>query len=60
MKIELISSFFRGRLTISELMDMSLSKINCLYRIAEQKSKSEAGKKQMSSEVIEDEMEAMM
>ena len=42
------------------MMNMSLSKLNCLYRIAEQKAKSENGQKQVESEMIEDEMEAAM
>ena len=39
-------------------MNMSLSDINSLYRIAEEREKTRAGKAQHESEVLEDELEA--
>lgn len=39
---------------------MPLSYINALYRIAEERLKTEEGKQQAESEAIEDEMEAVL
>lgn len=39
---------------------MPLSYINALYRIAEERIKSEEGKKQLEAEALEDEMEAAL
>lgn len=41
-------------------MNMPLSYINALYRIAEERSKTEDGKKQQEAEMVEDELEAAM
>ena len=43
-----------------ELMNMPLSYIDALYRIAELRMKSEEGRKQLEAETIEDEMEAAL
>ena len=43
-----------------ELMNMPLSYIDTLYRIAEERLKTEEGKKQAEAEAIEDEMEAAL
>jgi hypothetical protein len=37
-------------------MNMSLSDLNALYRIAEQREKTKDGKSQHASEVLEDEL----
>ena len=59
-KIESIATYYRGRTTFTELMNMPLSYIDTLYRIAEERIKTEEGKKQLEAEAIEDEMEAAM
>ena len=41
-------------------MNMPLSDINSLYRIAEQREKSKEGQQQHNAEQIEDEMEAVI
>jgi hypothetical protein len=43
-----------------ELMYMPLSYINALYRIAEERIKTEEGKKQAEAEALEDELEAAL
>ena len=41
-------------------MNMPLSYIDALYRIAEARLKTEEGRKQLEAEAIEDEMEAAL
>lgn len=42
------------------MMNLPLSYINALYRIASERSKTEEGQKQHESEILEDEMEAAL
>jgi hypothetical protein len=42
------------------MMNLPLSYINALYRIAEEQSKTKEGKEQKSAEVLEDELEAAL
>lgn len=55
-----MATYYRGRTTFMELMNMPLSYIDTLYRIAEERIKTEEGKKQLEAEAIEDEMEAAL
>lgn len=41
-------------------MAMPLSYVNALYRIAEQRAKTEEGKKRMEGEMLEDGLEEMV
>lgn len=56
----MIATYYRGRTSFIDLINLPLSYINSLYRIAEQREKTEQGKKAHESEVIEDEMEAAL
>jgi hypothetical protein len=59
-KIESIATYYKGRTSFLELMNMPLSYIDSLYRIAEARLKTEEGRKQLEAEAIEDEMEAAL
>jgi hypothetical protein len=41
-------------------MNLPLSYINGLYKIAEEEMKTEAGRKEKENEILEDEMEAAL
>lgn len=56
----MIATYYRGRTSFMELMNMPLSYINALYRIAEERLKTEEGQEQAEAEAIEDEMEAVL
>ena len=59
-KIEMLATFYRGRTSFTELMNLPLSYINALYRIAEQKMKDEEARKQLEAEQMEDGLEEAM
>ena len=56
----MIATYYRGRTSFLELMNMPLSYIDSLYRIAEERLKTEEGKKQLEAETLEDELEGAM
>jgi hypothetical protein len=56
----MIATFYRGRTSFSELMNLPLSYINALYQIAEQKVKDEEARKQLEAEQMEDGLEEAM
>lgn len=55
-----MATFYRGRTSFLDLMNMPLSYLDALYRIAEERIKSEEGKKQVEGEALEDELEAAL
>lgn len=56
----MLATFYRGRTSFTELMNLPLSYINALYRIAEQKMKDEEARKQLEAEQMEDGLEEAM
>lgn len=56
----MLATFYRGRTSFTELMELPLSYINALYRIAEQKMKDEEARKQLEAEQMEDGLEEAM
>ena len=56
----MLATFYRGRTSFTELMNLPLSYINALYRIAEQKMKDEEARKQFEAEQMEDGLEEAM
>ena len=56
----MLCTYYRGRTTFMEMMNMPLSYINTLYKIAEEQSKTKEGQEQKQAEVLEDEMEAAL
>jgi hypothetical protein len=56
----MLATYYRGRTTFTELMNLPLSYINTLYRIAEEREKTKAGQEQHAAEQLEDEMEAAL
>lgn len=54
----MLATYYRGRTTFGELMNMPLSYIHYLYKLAEKQAKSKEGQEQKAAEVLEDEMEA--
>jgi len=72
-KIESLATYYRGRISFLELMNMPLSYISTLYKIAEEREKAEQARKkaeeaqgktpgisQREAEALEDELEGMM
>jgi len=53
----MIATYYKGRTSFAELMNMPLSYINALYRIAEERSKTKEGQEQMKSEAVQDAIE---
>ena len=73
MKIEMLATYYRGRTTFGELMNMPLDYINTLYKIAEERTKAEHKKREEDEAngikpgisesqaiALEDEMEAAL
>lgn len=56
----MLATFYRGRTTFTELMNLPLSYINALYQIAERKMKDEEERKQHEAEQMEDGIEEAM
>ena len=56
----MLATFYRGRTSFTELMNLPLSYINALYRIAEQKMEDEEARKQPEAEQMEDGLEEAM
>lgn len=56
----MIATYYRGRTSFIDLMELPLSYINALYRIAEEREKTKEGQEQHKAEQLEDEMEAAM
>lgn len=54
----MIATYYRGRTSFIDLMNLPLSYINTLYRIAEEREKTKEGQDAHSAEIIEDELEA--
>lgn len=54
----MLATYYRGRTSFIDLMNLPLSYINALYRIAENREKTQQGQEQHMGEQIEDEMEA--
>lgn len=54
----MIATYYRGRTSFFELMNMPLSYINILYKIAEERINTKEGQEQKEAEILEDEMEA--
>lgn len=54
----MIATYYRGRTSFFELMNMPLSYINILYKIAEERINTKEGQEQHEAEILEDEMEA--
>ena len=56
-KIEMLCTYYRGRTTFTEMMNMPLSYINSLYNIAIKQQADEELRKQKEAEVVEDGLE---
>ena len=56
----MLATYYRGRTSFIDLMNLPLSYINALYRIAENREKTQQGQEQHMGEQIEDEMEAAL
>ena len=59
-KIQSICSYFKGRTTFVEMMNMPLSYINFLYKLALDEWKTEQGRKNKEAEMMESELEDMV
>lgn len=54
----MLVSYYRGRTSFVEMMNLPLSYINTLYKIAEERNKDEEERQKHEAEILEDEMEA--
>ena len=53
----MLCTYYRGRTSFTEMMNMPLSYINSLYDIAIKQQADEERRKQKEAEVVEDEFE---
>lgn len=56
----MLCTYYRGRTSILEMMNLPLSYINALYNMAIEQQKTKEGQEQKEAEVIEDGLEDMM
>ena len=54
MKIEMLATYYRGRTTFGELMNMPLDQINTLYKIAEERTKAEQKKREEDAKKLKE------
>lgn len=57
MKIEQLSTHYRGRISFMELWNMPCSMLQILYKIAYDKMQTEEGKKEIEAGAVEDALE---
>ena len=56
-KIEMLCTYYKGRTSFMEMMNMPLSYINALYKIAIDRQADDELRKQKEAEDLEDEVE---
>ena len=57
IRLERLSTYYKGRISLMELFNMPCSMFQILYKIAYEKMQSEEGKKEIESSAIEDTLE---